>query len=627
MRSYEPCLKGVKSRLTECELELYVPDGFEITNAEMSGNGSLTKIDDTDNCYKATNLKPQTSYKAQFNFTYPSGRSKTIVTFDTQTVDDALEVSATSDITSITITLTKGSDEVSEQGIVFDSNFYPLLVGESKTFTGLAPNRTYDFYKYVRLNGEAYSFQVMSVKTLNINIDDVVKTYVSANQASFTVRLIERPADGWECGVGFNGERYPLRPNESKTITGLIPYTSYYYTLWVKINDTYCDFNKQIHTDKVTPTFMASAVSPISVNLTGKWGYGDAVVTGCQAIVDGRVTEMMHSILYARAEVPINYNNDLKHTIAFKVIGEGWEFTSESQVVSTPYLKWHDGQAVATSTHSARLMYEVNLPTGTPGTGIEWRRIDAPNLVPSTKVPCEVVDGKLVGTLKNLKDDVYYKFRPYYTALDGKSYYGTWVGLFTGDADVFFEPEVLTYAPTSSEQSVTLSGYALEGSDEITSQGFEYRPSTPVVRATSGWSVVKADGILMKATLTDLIPNATYVCRSFVTTSTGTYYGEEQQFTAPALTGIETIEEDTNEELNVALRENPVNGDAYIRISGSYNKATCSVYSLSGTLVIQKEVAADGLWQPVEMDHCVKGMYVMHVVCGNERKSLRVIKR
>lgn len=619
----------VNASFTKCSFKLYVPDGFVIKDITLQTYGSEESINPQiiNNTYVITELAPETNYTVKVLYNKDGINEEHTFSFKTMKPDFGkdIEVSATSTLTSVSLSLIKDIPEASECGILIDGINYALNEGETKSITGLNPNSPeITYYIYVVLNGKTYTSSQYSIRSKSVN--EAVEMRVSSTQTTITIKCENGPDEASEYGIRYDWVYYAMHAGETKKITGIIPGTVFNYSKYVKINGEIYLYEGSLRTIRLSPTFTATAVSPISVNLTGSWTSGDAVVTGCQAIVDGVATDIPVA-RYATVEVPINYNNDLKHTIAFKVIGDGWEFTSDSKSIDTPYLQWHDGEAVATSTRSARLKYEVNLPTGTPGTGIEWRRIDAPALVPSTKAPCEVVNETLVGTLKNLKDDVYYKFRPYYTAIDGKSYYGDWVGLFTGDADVFFEPEVLTYAPTSSEQSVTLSGYALEGSDEIISQGFEYRPSTPVVRATSGWSVVKADGILMKATLTDLIPNATYICRTFVTTSAGTYYGEEQQFTAPALTGIETIEDDTNNELNVALRENPVNGDAHIRISGSCNKATYSVYSLSGTLVIQKEVAADGLWQPVEMDRCVKGMYLMHVVCGNERKSLRIIKR
>lgn len=224
---------------------------------------------------------------------------------------------------------------------------------------------------------------------------------------------------------------------------------------------------------------------------------------------------------------------------------ESW--TSETVTFTAPQLSWGTGEATATSTTSARLMCETNLPDGTVG-GFEWKRNEAPEGMPATKAPCPVVDGRLTGSLRNLKDDVYYKCRPYYIAEDEKEYYGEWFYAFTGDAGVYFEPEVTTFTPAVLPDddggcTVTMSGYALPGSDDILTQGFEYQPvsggSSSQARAASGWTEVAASsGIIMDATVTDLAPATEYVCRAFATTVKGRFTGSEQRFTTPGNAGI-----------------------------------------------------------------------------------------
>lgn len=192
-------------------------------------------------------------------------------------------------------------------------------------------------------------------------------------------------------------------------------------------------------------------------------------------------------------------------------------------------LKWETPKAMATSLSSARLMAEVNLSNYCTTAGIEWRRDDAPSNVASNEVSCPVVNGTLIGTLRNLRDDVYYKFRPYVTDGNGDTYYGEWVGFYTGDANVYFEPEVRTYAPYVGTGTVTFSGYALEGSENITEQGFEYASTGRTRSGQTTWTRVKASGILMSATVE--FEDGEYLVRSYIDTSTGTFYGDEQTFT------------------------------------------------------------------------------------------------
>jgi len=232
--------------------------------------------------------------------------------------------------------------------------------------------------------------------------------------------------------------------------------------------------------------------------------------------------------------------------------GKYWQYSlgTYGDNYYTPSPSFGNGEATATSSSSARLMSTVNLPDGTIG-GFEWRRDNAPSGMKSTKAPCPVMDGRLTGSLRNLKDDVYYKCRPYYIDINNKEYYGDWFYVFTGDAGVYFEPEVRTFTPemTSGEDgscTVSMSGYALPGSDDILAQGFEYRSAdgggqAAPSRADGNWIEVAASGIMMDATLTNLSPATDYLCRAFVTTANGRFTGEEIRFTTPGDAGVDTI--------------------------------------------------------------------------------------
>ena len=231
-----------------------------------------------------------------------------------------------------------------------------------------------------------------------------------------------------------------------------------------------------------------------------------------------------------------NYDLGLKFKDNFILIGSSSFLTGELELTTQA--------AKATSSSSVRLIATTNCDA-TAGTGFEWRRYDAPAEMPSNKVSCPIVDGMLVGTLRGLRDDAYYKYRPFYTSASGNSYYGEWVAFFTGDANVYFEPEVQTYSDYAiTDNSVVVKGYVLEGTDEITAQGFEYwkTGSTILPSSTENRMTVMASGIKMSATLANLEYNSTYKYRAFVTTAKGTTYGDEVEFeTGNDPVGVESI--------------------------------------------------------------------------------------
>ena len=190
---------------------------------------------------------------------------------------------------------------------------------------------------------------------------------------------------------------------------------------------------------------------------------------------------------------------------------------------------------------------DINLLDGAPNAGFEWRKVDAPDIVPSKRGEAVVYDGRMEGLVKSLDAGSYYMMRPYYSAASGDEYFGEWIGFDPSDFS-YFEPTVHTYDHVEMADGVaTFVGYAMQGSDDIISQGFEYwnvgdSHSNGFFAPDNGVQTVTATGQRMTAQVSGLAGGATYGYRAFVRTQRGTTYGEEFQFTTPVSDGIETIE-------------------------------------------------------------------------------------
>ncbi len=213
--------------------------------------------------------------------------------------------------------------------------------------------------------------------------------------------------------------------------------------------------------------------------------------------------------------------------------------------VTTPALELTTMAARATSNDCAIICAETNMSEDETGGGFEWRRYDAPDLVPSTFVACPVANGHMEGKLKGLSSNTYYKYRPYYEDAEGTRTFGEWTAFGTADAYVYFEPTVYTYAPTNvTSTGAELRGYALAGSDDVTEQGFEYRAVAQSRAAEGDVQRVIVSGQRMRAQLDDLLPSTTYSVRTFASTAKGTTYGDEMTFTTAEdpQSGIETVE-------------------------------------------------------------------------------------
>ena len=194
------------------------------------------------------------------------------------------------------------------------------------------------------------------------------------------------------------------------------------------------------------------------------------------------------------------------------------------------------------SATTAILLAETNMADAEVSCGFEYKRNDAPADMDGTKVFCPVASGQMAGRLKNLKDDVYYKYRAFYQSAAGNMYYGDWQYIFTGDVAVEFDPILYTYGATVvRENEATISGYALAGSEDFTEQGFEYWAES---RANNGANAprrmpaalnehffVQASGIALRATLTNLDAGTVYKYRVYGKVGDQYYYGSEQAFT------------------------------------------------------------------------------------------------
>ena len=179
--------------------------------------------------------------------------------------------------------------------------------------------------------------------------------------------------------------------------------------------------------------------------------------------------------------------------------------------------------------------------------GFEWRKLEAPDVIPSKSALTIVYNGRMEGLVKNIDANSFYKMRPYYKTSSGKEYFGEWIGFDPSDFS-YFEPTVQTYDfVQETDGEATFVGYAIQGSEDIDEQGFEYWVSETIsnihgFRAPSnGVTRVKATGQRMTAKVSGLAPGTIYGYRAYVVTSKGTTYGEEYTFTTSGVSSMENV--------------------------------------------------------------------------------------
>ena len=222
---------------------------------------------------------------------------------------------------------------------------------------------------------------------------------------------------------------------------------------------------------------------------------------------------------------------------------------SKDVTFRTPALQFTTEPAQTVSNTKAVITATTNGEDDALRFGFEWRRYDAPDLVPSSVAYCPLYNGEISGTLNGLSPNTYYKYRPVYKSNSGRMYYGDWSAFGTADAYVYFTPTVHTLPPLSvSSNGATLRGHVTDGSDNTVEQGFEYWMSpaeSSYLAAPADIHTVTSTGMLMNAAIGDLRPDTEYHFRSFATTAKETTYGEELTFqTAPGVGGVEYIDAD-----------------------------------------------------------------------------------
>lgn len=237
------------------------------------------------------------------------------------------------------------------------------------------------------------------------------------------------------------------------------------------------------------------------------------------------------------------------------------------------------------SSTTAILLAETNMSDAETNCGFEYKRNDAPEDFSPTKVFSPVSGGTMAGRLKNLKDDIYYKYRAFYQSKAGNTYYGEWQYIFTGDITVEFDPILYTYEPVVvSKNKVILKGYALAGSEDFTEQGFEYWAESRVPKANAPLHMqaalgehhfVTATGISMSVTLDNLDAGTVYKYRVYAKVGNEILYGSEMSFTTDG-------EYEGTEDIENSYEQPAIRAHKFIRDGQIFIQYGDKVYTITG---------------------------------------------
>lgn len=541
------------------------------------------------------------------------------------------------------------------------ANTYPCVkIGDTEieadengryVHAGLVPERTFTYTISAKDShgnkvGSAYSFTKKTASLFKSFTLYSGQTYVASSNIRLNVdpemeqpdecRFVYGPSYTKSCDLKYSDEVQSIK------LTGFWPSTT--VTLkYQELKGGRVTYSKEyyIMTEGMGLSAEFGKITPTSYTMTGSRNKTshDAEVVDEGWTLDRETITRHGSTLHVTGCEPESYVNAGYAVMVKNGSETKLYYYSPSKSMQLPALTLETvTEAKATSNTVALICATTNIDDEEANTGFEWRRYDAPDLVPSSKANCPVVDGVMTGALRNLSASTYYKFRPFYKAESGKTWYGEWSAFGTADAYVYFDPTVRTYAAVChDENSATVSGFIIAGSDDIKEQGFEYwkrddaYATTKHATATTDdntHQTVVATGQRMSAVLQNLEPNTTYIVRAYVTTEHGTTYGEEQIFSTPYSTAIGEVELDEAYSDHLAAKVTKVgDNELHLAICGTARPVAIRLTAVSGI-----QMAATTLGSSLESTRhaCLHtnrlqpGMYLLHVTDGPDAQTIRI---
>ena len=423
--------------------------------------------------------------------------------------------------TQTTATLVTSSLLSSPKAYLNGHYYYPD--GDTLKITGLSPGQTYNMSTSFEYNGTEYhGYMEITTSPVALYINKV-----GATNTSITVRGSYNAGDATIRESGFEG----MAMTDEFTLTGLAPNTQHTFTYYVVCSD-----GRKI---SKTATFSTIPVS-IAVNayaevssclLKGRcWGLVDATFSDCEFKdssneIELKLTGLDPETQYAK---PIFFTLLDGNTISTDV-----SFTTKPLTMTTQ-------QPNVISLGNVIVAAETNLDDAEENVGFEWRGTDWGDLYASQFGVAYLYEGMMEGYIKDLYylEHTLYKYRPYYESNSGNRYYGEWVGIVPTSTS-YFEPTVRTYATISvTGTRAEVKGYAMRGTDKVTSQGFmcwksssSYSLRKKVPSIPSDAVTVEAKGNVMTAVFEDLDYETEYCYVAFVKTEENeTFFGEVLTF-------------------------------------------------------------------------------------------------
>lgn len=485
------------------------------------------------------------------------------------------------------------------------------------TIENLQPGESYPCKVYLKENGRD-TIHSINIQTSDPTIQILPEAY-SSTYSTITIENIYADSDSTtpyiEKGVQINDQSYKKENNLPLKICNLDPNTTYTVTPYAIYNGKICyGIKSKIKTSQLKVSIENPSVHSTTFSCTGVYDAGDAIITEENLIISStseNTSAVIHNDghqVYLTGLTP-NSSYEVRYFVKFP---SGKRANSSIYTFTTLPLEIEHLTPKIVSNSAAIACVQTNMTDEETAVWFEWKEEGATEGEATDSCKGFLYEGKMEGRIHSLIAGANYQVRPYYESAAGKRYYGEWIK-FNTDSPVYSDPTVHTYDNASvCENSVTLNGYIMAGTDEITEQGFEYYAIDAQGHSSSPAEVHFAEGNRITATIDDLIFGTTYRFRTYAKSRQKTTYGEEREFTILPASGTEQILIEPNPHPEITIRNLFAQGHIEIFVTGNANsRRRITLFNLNGQPVATKENIPDGHWCNIPTTALPAGLYIL----------------
>ena len=487
--------------------------------------------------------------------------SITQITINTPTISYNSTTNITHNSATFNASFTQGDQTISSKGFKYksqnDANWTTLQNSSTTSpFTGnvtnLNPNTTYYVKSYITTQTNNYESAIDTFITLPI-ISPIVSTDTATLNNSLSAILYGTYTQG-TYSILTSGFQYKKsnsstwttlyqttnNPAFSNTINNLDPNTTYQYKAFVSnITALFYGETKSFTTPVIPQTVttnQASNITATTATLNGTITAGSETITSqgfeyklASSSTWTTITATLNGNVITQNLTGLTQNTSYQYR-AYATTASGTVYGTienfATLVIVPPTITTNPATNI--SQYSATLNGTINSGSETiTSQGFEFKLSNSSTW---TTITATLNGNVITYNLTGLNPNSSYQYRAYATTTVFGTDYGITQSFLTPE---LIPPTVTTYlASNVTDNSITLNGTIIEGSETITSQGFEYR-----LASSSTWTTIAVTltGNSITYNLEGLAYSSTYEYRAYATTASGTVYGTIQSHTTPEL--------------------------------------------------------------------------------------------